>query len=319
LWKNRNKLVPSGGTPEETTTHTAMLNHVIDSLIDAAIPEYDSRVARDDYYYPTSVYTTGPQDHSCFLQLLDLMVLTRRTHHSSRLFALVTQPKDDLLLEYQKFIIPLVPKLHHRYKQYSLDALLRAFVERWFQDLLGTPSNLPDAVVKKLSCSCKDCAGVNSFLRSDAAVETLWAGQQRRSHVQEKIKSSIPKAVTCITIARGSPHGLQITKTQAEFTMYKWNRRVANARAFLSLFGTPKKLARIMGDRYQDVNAALAGTKPYKIHKPVPVVPPVKNAPVASTSGVRAGPSGTRTAPVLAGTKRKAGDDNGDVIDLTSG
>ena len=211
-----------------------------------------------------------------------------------------------------------------------LDSLLRAFVERWLQDILGTPSNRPDAVVKKIDCPCQDCARVNLFLRSDAVTNTFRAAKQRRFHVQDAIRSSIPEAVTCTTIATGLPHGLQITKVQAAFPMYQWNVRLASTSAFLSLVGSPEPLTRIMGDRYQDLKAAIAGTKLYKIREPVPVVPPVQNVPVASTSGARAGASGTQTAPVMAGTKRKAEDDDDDdddhhleeedeaVIDLTS-
>jgi hypothetical protein len=289
-----------------------MLDRAIDSLIDAAIPNYEPGISYSTCYYLYRHEYVDPDPQDRFLRLLDLVALTNRTRYSGQLIPLVIQPKGDLLLEYQKFITPLVSKLKLRYQQYTssqfpiLDALMRAFVERWLQDLLGTPSNLPDAVLKKLFCPCEDCVQINSFLRSDTATQTFRAPKQRRSHVEDSISKSIPNALTCTTITSGSPHGLQMTKKQAEFTMYKWNGRVASARAFLSLVGTPEALGRIMGDRCQDVNAAVAGTKPYKIRKPVPVVAPAENAPVANTSGVRAGPSGTRAAPVLAGTKRKA-------------
>ena len=321
LWKNKHKLIPSAGSPEETSTYTAALNRTIDSLIGAAIPEYNLRVTRNPFHTLT-LASTDLRDHTFnrLLQLLDLMALTHRTNHTGPLITSAAEPKDNLLLEYQQFITPLVPQLKARYRKYSsslfpiLDALLRAFVERWLQDLLGTPSTRPRAIAKKLACQCQDCAKINKFLNSDAVTETLWAAQKRRSHVQDNIRSSIPDAVTYTTIKGGSPHGLQVTKTHVTSTMDKWDGRVASARAFLSLVGTPNVLVRIMGDRYQDVQAALAGTKPYKIKKPVPVV---ENPPVASTSS-EPGPSGPQAAPVMAGKKRKAEDDCGDVIDLTS-
>jgi len=95
--------------------------------------------------------------------------------------------------------------------------------------------------------------------------------------------------------------------------MDKWSSRVESARAFLARIGTPDELARIMGGRYQDVQSALAGTEPYKISKPTPVV---EDAPVAGTSTIQATSGGTRSGPIVAGVKRKAEDD-GDVIDLT--
>lgn len=273
-----------------------------------------------------TIPSTRRKDVTRVLQLLDLMALTRRIHHSGQLITSVAQPDANLLVKYQKLIIPLVPKLVARYQQYRssqypmLDAFLRTLVERWLRDLLGTPSNRPDVVLKKLACDCRDCARINQFLRSDAVTETLWAAQKRRSHVEGHIKNSIQLFVTCTTITRGSPHGLQVTKRQGAFTMYKWDERVGSARSFLSLVGSPDVLARIMGDRYQDVQAALAGTKPYKISNPVPMVAPVETAPVASTSAAQAGASGTQTVPIMAGMKRKAEDDvaGDDVIDLSS-
>ena len=320
LWKEKDKLLPSKGTPEETSTYTTMLNHAIDSLIVAAIPEYRQVVVYSRYL--PSAYTES-QDHTRILKLLDLMVLTRRTQSPGRLITLVSRPQGDLLMEYQKVITPLIPKLKARYQQYNgsdfpiLDAFLRAFAERWLQDLLGSPSKKPDALVKELTCRCSDCAKVNKFLRSGAVTETFWAAQKRRSHMETNIRSTLPNAVTYTTITRGSPHGLQVSREQGTATMDKWSGRVETARAFLALVGTPDQLARIMGARYQDVQAALAGTKPYKISNPAPVVVPVEDAPVASSSTSLAVAGRTQTGPVVAGVKRKAVDD-GDVIDLSS-
>ena len=128
---------------------------------------------------------------------------------------------------------------------------------------------------------------------------------------------TLPDDVTFTTITRGSPHGLQVTKTKVTSTMNTWDGRVESARDFLALVGTADELARIMGERYQDVQAALAGTRPYKMDELTPVVASVEDPPVASTSTTLATGSGTQTGPAVAGVKRKA-DDDGDVIDLTS-
>ena len=318
LWKNRHRLLPPGGAPEEASTYTTALNHTLDSLIAAAVPEYYSGIIYDRYAYATFGYTES-EDHTRIQRLLDLMVLTHRTQKLGQLIALVSQLQGNLFVEYRRLIIPLIPKLSARYRQYDrsdfpvLDAFLRALVERWLQDLLGTPSKKPKALVKRLFCECKDCAGVNRFLQSSAMTETFRPAQKRRSHVEANLRSTLPDDVTFTTIVRGSPYGLQVTKTN---TMDKWSGRVESTRALLALVGTPEELVRIMGDRYQDLQAALAGTKPYKIGSPAPVVAPVEGPPVASTSTAAATRSGTRTGPVVAGVKRKAEDD-GDVIDLT--
>ncbi|KAF9648913.1 hypothetical protein BDM02DRAFT_3128680 [Thelephora ganbajun] len=321
LWKNKDKLIPSGGTPE-ASVYTIALNHTIDSLIVAAIPEYHSGAVYDRYVPPTFAYAES-QDFTRILRLLDLMVLTHRTQNSGRLITLVSQPQGNLLVKYQMLTTPLIPKLKARYQQYNgsefpiLDAFLRAFVERWLQDLLGTPSKQPDALVKKLICECGDCTSVNRFLRSSAVTETFWAAQKRRSHMEANLRNTLPDAVTFTTIMGRTPYGLKVTKTQVALATDKWSGRVESARTFLASVGTPDVLARIIGERYQDIQAALAGTKPYKIGNPIPIVAPVEGAPVTNTSTTRATASRTQTGPVMAGMKRKAEDD-GAVIDLTS-
>ena len=326
LWKKKEKLIPSGGIPEGASTYMKALNHTLDSLIVAAIPEYTATVYNlynYSRYVPSTVARTGPQEEELrILKLLDLMVLTRRIQNSDRLITLVSQSQGNLADRYKSLITPLVPKLKARYQQYSgsyfpvLDGFLRVFVERWLQDLLGTPSERPDSLVKKLACGCEDCARVNRFLRSDDVTQTFWAAQKRRSHMEAKLRSSLSDAVVFATVMGRSPYGLKVTKIHGAFITERWDGRVANARAFLALVGTPDELARIMGERYQDVQAALAGTKPYKISNSTPIVVPVEDTPVASTSAVQATTSGTQTGPVVAGVKRKAEDD-GDVIDLT--
>ena len=323
LWENRSKLVPSGSSSNEVSRYTAALNHTLDSLIVAAIPEYCSGVVYDRYTPSTLARTDA--DLIRVLELLDLMVLTGRTQNSNELITLVSQPQGILLVKYKRLLMPLVPKLKARYQQYSgsdsliLNMFLRALVGRWLQDLLGTPSKQPEALVKKVACECQDCAKLNMFLRSRSATETIWAAQKRRSHMEASLRSTIPDDVTFTTITGGSPHGLQVTKTGVTSEMAKWDGRVESARAFLTLIGTADELVRIMGERYQDVQAALAGTRPYKMGKLTPAVSSVETPPVASTSTTRATGSGTRTGPIVAGVKRKADDDgDADVIDLTS-
>jgi len=321
LWENRGKLIPSGSSPEDVSTYTAALNHTLDNLIEAAIPDYYSGVVYDRYI-PSTFAHAETQDQIRILKLLDLMVLTRRTQNSGKLITLVSQPQGILLVKYKTLLTPLILNLKTRYQQYSgsdfpiLDTFLRALVGRWLQDLLGTPSKQPEALVKKVACECQDCARLNKFLRSSAATETIWAGQKRRLHMEANLRSTLPDDATFTTITRGSPHGLQVTKTNVSSAMDKWSGRVESSRAFLALVGTPDELVRIMGERYQDVQAALAGTRPYKMGNLAPVVASVGVPPVASTSTTLATGSGTQIGPTVAGVKRKA--DDGDVIDLTS-
>lgn len=321
LWKEKDGLIPSGGTPEERSNATAMLNRILDRLLATAIPEYDYRVNYEPNVYS---YSSGrAHDQSRTLKLLDLIALTHRVQHSTQLITLVSRSHEHLLVKYDRFIIPLIPGLKDRLLKYSaivspvLVGFLRTLVERYLQDLLGSPSKQPEAMIKKVNCRCGDCMMVNRFLRSDAVTEMFRVGEGRRVHIQGQLQTAVQGGFTFDTIRRGSPHTLQVTKRQDVFVSGKWNTRVQKARNFLAIVGTPDQLVRIMGERYPDVQAALAGTKPFVMGTLALTAPPHGGATVATTSTAGATTSGTRAGPVVAGVKRKAEDED-DVIDLTS-
>jgi len=317
LWKKRDSLIPSGGTPEEQSNSAAVLNRILDRLIVTAIPEHSRVDRKPNVYYATDDYQ--PQDQGRILTLLDLMTLTHRVAHSIQLVALISQPHKHLPVKYEKLIVPLIPKLKVRLPQHPTTEpsvavmFLRTFVERYLQDLLGGPPKQPGAVEKKVNCGCQDCVKVNQFLWSDTAVETFRVAQHRRNHIEDQFRTAVQGGVTFTTITHGSPHTLQVTKRHETFAAGKWKARVQKARAFLAVVGTPEELARIMGERYSDVQAALAGTKPYEMGTPTLVA---GGAVGAATSATDSTTSGTQAGPVVAGVKRKAEDE--DVIDLTS-
>jgi len=321
LWKKKDSLIPSGGTPEERSGSTAVLNHILDRLIVTAIPEYDSGIV---YKPNVIVYYHLPQDQSRVLKLLDLMTLTNRIRHSVQLATLVSRLQSHLPTKYKDFIIPLVPKLKARFQKYHvsysvvLDLFLHTLVGRYLQDILGSPSWIPEASVDKVDCRCDDCAWANRFLRSGAVMDTFLLSQQRRSHIQGQLQTALQGGLTFTTIPHGARrYALQVTKRHETLEAGKWNTRVQKACAFIATVGTPNELARIMGDRYPDVQAALAGTKPYEIGNLTFAIPQVEGGTTAGSSTVEAATSGARAGPVVAGVKRKAEDDE-DVIDLTS-
>ena len=321
LWKKKDSLIPSGGTPEERANSTAVLNHILDRLLVTAIPEYDYGVNyKPNVHY---IHSSVPQDQHRVLKLLDLMTLVRRAEHSVELITLASRPHEHPFVKYKEFVTPLIPRLKARFLQYHaadlpiLDAFLRTLVGRYLQDLLGSPSRRPEASVKKVNCRCEDCTKVNRFLGSDAVTETFQAAQRRRKHIEDQLWTDLKGGVTSTTIARGSRSALQVTKMPETVAAGKWDTRVQSARAFLASVGTPDELARIMGGRYPDVQAALAGTNSYEMGNLTLIVPPVESAVVANTSAVEATTGGAQAGPVVAGVKRKAEDDK-DVIDLSS-
>ena len=311
LWKSRDKLIPSGGTPEEDSTHTTALSHTLDTLIVAAV--FDC----------TGVDYSSLQDHIPILKLLDLMALTHKTQGLGQLITWIFKPQGNPFVKYQHLVTSLVPKFRTRYQHYLpiLDTFLRALVEGWLRDLLGTPSKQPEAISKRLNCRCEECGKLNEFLRSGAVMEKFPVAKRgRRLHVEKQLKNNLPGDViyAAVTIVQGAPQGLRVTKAQKMLEVTGWSARVESARAFLALVGTPDELVRIMGERYQDLEAALAGARPYEMDGPTLVVAQVEGAPVVSDSTTLPTAGGPQTGPVGAGVKRKA-EDYGDEIELTYG
>ena len=73
-----------------------------------------------------------------------------------------------------------------------------------------------------------------------------------------------------------------------------------------------------MGERYPNVQAALAGTKQYEMETPTLAIPPVEGAATETCPATQASTSVARAGTVsVLGVKRKAEDDE-DVIDITS-
>ena len=321
LWKKKDSLIPSEGTPEEWSNAIAVLNHILDRLLVAAIPEYDHGVD----YRPNVIYISvgQPQDQSRIFKLLDLMTLTRRVEHSVQLINLVSRSHEHLPVKYETLVVPLIPRLKTRLLQHDamdlpiLDAFLRALVGRYLQDLLGGPSKQPEALAKKVDCICDDCAKVNRFLQSDAVTDTFRVSQRRRSHIQNQLRSALQGDVTSTTIGQGSQYALRVTKNLETLGAGNWNARVQKANGFLAIVGTPDELARIMGDQYPDFQAALAGTKPYEMGTLALTIPPPGGATTATTSTTGITTDGIQAGTMMAGVKRKAEDED-DAVSVTS-
>ena len=185
LWKNRDKLVHLGGTPEEVSTQTTALNHTLESLIVAAVSDC------------TEANYSSPQDHIPVLKLLDLMALAHRTQGLGQLITWVFKPQGNPLAKYQ-LITPLILKLKVRYQHYLpiLDTFLRALVEGWLRDLLGTPSKQPETIAKRIDCRCEECEKLNGFLRSGNVMEEFPVSKKnRRAHMEKQLKKTLPDNV----------------------------------------------------------------------------------------------------------------------------
>jgi len=77
----------------------------------------------------------------------------------------------------------------------------------------------------RLSCTCNQCAPVQTFLNDPRAKEySISANQSVRTHIERTIQHNT-KDITCETIRRGSPHTLRLTKVWNSYKTKVANRQ----------------------------------------------------------------------------------------------
>lgn len=214
----------------------------------------------------------------------------------------------------------LIPPLRELLSSKNIDIcsppfidLFQILVATYLRDVLGSnPSTRPN--IRKIGCKCTDCKSVDAFLLKPNLTETFRYAQKRRTHVESKLKT-IADLVTSELIRDKSPHGLVVTKLPDFMAMLQWEVRVTKAKAFLKSVGEDDMIAKLMGDRYEDVLKALQGAQRFILT--------VGDAAAASASGgggavssslgvsspepdaVTATPASESSTGLLAGTKRK--------------
>jgi hypothetical protein len=234
--------------------------------------------------------------------------------------------------------------------------LYAAFLEAYLKNYVGTePSRERNLVRPRVRCSCKDCTRLNEFLRS-AHQETgrFPMGKQRRQHLHQQL-DSLRIDCTHETERYGNPQTLVVSKTSRAQTqaIQNWETRRDNAKQQVKYFDQAK-LREVLGSDYDPIIQSFglgAATAPVAsgrriaqartLSQPLPQAPRQSSQPahpgedqegqlrdqfgryLASMTGNR-GPNPSPSMPPYlsggepsAGTKRKIGDKDAEVIDLT--
>lgn len=231
--------------------------------------------------------------------------------------------------------------------------LFAGFLEAYLKNYVGTePSRERNLVRPTVRCTCRDCTWLNEFLRSAHQESGRFPmGKERRHHLHRQL-DSLGIDCTHETERYGNPQTLIVSKTSRAQTqaIKGWETRRDNAKEQIKHFDQAK-LREILGSDYEPIirsfelgaTTAPAGTSrqiaqaqaaseqlsqaPHSAAQPSqPVSAIIKeegqpmdrpDSFLTPMSGNRGTSRPTNTPVSLAGTKRKIGGKEVEVIDLT--
>lgn len=220
---------------------------------------------------------------------------------------MVLASKGDLATTFKTLYTPLIPELRRTLAAARLDMSIQPFahfssvlVGSYLENVLGAkpPRNARPANVPKVGCGCADCAALDRFMSSAAAIQTFRYGQPRRQHLEGRLRGA---QVTYSTDRTGSPHGLVVKKDVSLLPEENWKVGQVEAKKLLASIGDDTTIAKIMGTRQEDVAKALAGVQHFRMAagdataQPVPITTPAAtNLPTGDA------PAPQASAPSLA-------------------
>ena len=184
----------------------------------------------------------------------------------TRLILVIVRRKGKSEENFQKLYRPLMPKLHNLLKEHSLDICSRPFsdlarilIGMYLSTVLGAKPRDSKLKIRDIGCGCKDCTGLDYFMKQQNAEMQVTYGSARRAHLQHQAV----RAMDLVTFQTERAHSLVITKRPELVNWIRWQTRIANAKNFLSAIGNDRVIAKLMGPRYVDVENALNGTQIY--------------------------------------------------------
>ena len=115
-----------------------------------------------------------------------------------------------------------------------------------------------------LTCGHEGCGRVNDFLRSEERERSILIEEvAKRCFPSLKIDERYP-LFEWSSYRYDSPLCMLIKSDEAMAGQH-WRARLDDAKKLLETIGTGEEIARIMGERYQDVVRALEGSKAFWI------------------------------------------------------
>ncbi|KAF8656949.1 hypothetical protein AX16_002304 [Volvariella volvacea WC 439] len=205
-------------------------------------------------------------------RVTDMIDLFYKIGHQKYLKDLLNQllsPLEEIPNRLNKVYVPLVTPLlntisqHHKGARPSeVSDFLRQIICWYLKEKLGSKPEIMETA-RPLGCGCEECQQLDRFLtKSGESSHTFSVVLVRRRHLIQRLEAG-KDIVSYEVIARGSPHKLVVQKIPAVAAAFDWSSRHSAAEKFLSKFGDEDSMKELMGDRYQDVEAALDGIRPF--------------------------------------------------------
>lgn len=248
------------------------------------------------------------------MNIIETCLLTSCLAPCRKLFAALLKIRGPTREKFENVYCRLIPSLREFLSSKNIDIfsspvidLFQILIAMYLHDVLGSKPDVP-VNIRKLGCGCADCKPLDAFLLQTKETETFRYPTKRRNHVYP-ILSSVSDLIAVQTFRDRSPHKLAITKLPDFLAMLLWKVRVTNAKAFLKSIGDDNVIARLMGDRHEDVLKAIQGVQRFTLAGNVATVgTSLDVASASSSSGPGAsivGPTTKQTTGSLAGSKRK--------------
>ncbi|KAJ7060438.1 hypothetical protein C8F01DRAFT_1370058 [Mycena amicta] len=126
------------------------------------------------------------------------------------------------------------------------------------------------AELRMVGCNvCPECRSLRQFLLSETAETTLSFCRTKaiRTHVEGQLRGCRVHGVEWVTINRGSPRTLKITRPARFALLGKWAALSTRGNALMSLVGDATVQKIVLGEDYEVVYERIHGVKP----KPLPL------------------------------------------------
>lgn len=314
---------------------------IVQRCLSAAIKQWDSPAGqpRGHGYYGGIQPLSSNYKISRITQLAELCLSTKQLEHCEHLLTSVLNSAGSFSTKLTGLYTPLISELRQMLVQKSIDisaypfsGFLRCIIGTYLEKILGAKAqNARVPNMRKIGCGCRACESVNVFLCSTLNQQTFRLIKKERDHIEQYLRPA-SDLVTYATVRTGSPQGLAVTKNPEIMAAAKWLAKRKDAQAFLNKVGDEATIARIMGEKSDDVVKALEGSQKFvAAAKPTTSVAPQPTTLPPSAVVDRLGPaipalplpyiaapSTPIPQPMVAGRKRKKIHEvHGDVIDLT--
>lgn len=256
LWKSKTHILEDSPyalnlTSEGSLKENAAFDRLIEKFLDQANLSYSF---------------TASRSHDQAVDIIEACLLTSCMAPCRKLFVILLKIPGSAGEKFENLYGRLIPPLRELLSSKNIDIcsppfidLFQILVAMYLRDVLGSkPSTRPN--IRKIGCKCADCKSVDAFLLKPNLTETFRYAQKRRTHVESKL-DTITDLVTSEVIRDKNPHGLVVTKLPDFMATLQWEVRVTKARAFLKSVGEDNMIAKLMGDRYEDILKALQGAQ----------------------------------------------------------